>query len=401
MSKRKTPDKGLNGPKPKRQKLSNDVNTKNDNAQIIGTSSICNMKNDQQQIPSFIAHCYGNNNPLSSSLIQIKHHNVPLSNDVNHASVSASASAMRLYAQTDQRVKIYWTEDKQWYFGTIKDFKASTNKSKIVYDDGEYEWLDLTQSGDETVEFLYDPSTTAANTPDIQIGDNINSGNILSTFNHGYIANINELHTAIAFETKYIQQVINKYPSRLHSLDIFKLLTQCRFDSSKQINHALTNGHHTNKTPPWISIGCTSELDAVTKSDSESHINLIHSNRDHHGKSSSKSAHYSKKSSNGKASHVYNQNVGQNNNNITKKCNNKSILDLRAIYPLQKIRKQNHEKGRKIIIIGAGISGLSAARECMNFGYDVTVLEVEILYIHPCTMHFQIQRREIEQGAEY
>ena len=136
MSKRKTPDKGLNGPKPKRQKLSNDVNTKNGNAQIVGTSSICNMKNDQQKIPLFIAHCYNDNNPFSSSLIQIKHHNVPLSNDMNHA--SASASAMRLYAQTDQRVKIYWTEDKQWYFGTIKDFKASTNKSKIVYDDGEY-----------------------------------------------------------------------------------------------------------------------------------------------------------------------------------------------------------------------------------------------------------------------
>ena len=72
----------------------------------------------------------------------------------------------------------------------------------------------------------------------------------------------------------------------------------------------------------------------------------------------------------------HNNNISSINNNI-KKCNNKSILDLKAVYPLQKIREQNYKHKRKIIIIGAGISGLSAARECMNYGYDVVVLEVK------------------------
>ncbi len=43
-----------------------------------------------------------------------------------------------------------------WYYGTIRDFKSSTNEPLIVYDDGESEWLNFTKSGHETVEIFDD-----------------------------------------------------------------------------------------------------------------------------------------------------------------------------------------------------------------------------------------------------
>lgn len=502
MSKRKTPDKNtLNGPKAKRQKLShstrnirnhNNINNKRSkhNEQTIGTSRICinnhdhnsdddQHENDENESFKFIeSHCYDDDDKdlLSEDIIEIKQYNL-LSTNSNYKQLQHESNGSnknknknnnkmkrrncdKLCSSIGQRVKIYWNEDKQWYYGTIKDYKSSSKQSLIVYDDGENEWLNLTKSGNETVEFLYDPinddqnqnqdeNNTNHNREIVKIGNKVSSGKVLSTFNHGCIANINlkldnrtnSNFTAIAFDNKYIEYLINNQiisNEYNNTQDIFKLLHLCQFDNILQSNsnkklsiNSNKNGHKNNRNrsnskrkslrsyngdsddddndtinihngdnhnnnnddndaniPSWITIGCHPENDAITKNDSESHINLIHSANDHRFKHSRSNNGYSssthsrlsnnnsKKSRNG-SSNVYNSRIGKNNNNITKKCNTKSIIDLKAIYPLQKIREQNHNKKRTIIIIGAGISGLSCARECMNYGYNVIVLEVE------------------------
>ena len=516
MSKRKTPDKGsLNGPRAKRQKLSHSKsrnhNSNNHNMngkQTIGRSRICNYDNDDhsdnnKKSKILSSHCYdidnndGDNNDNDNdnynlSLIEIKKHNIStppnfemISNENNNNNNKRTKAQNgynlrnencdKLCSKLGQRVKIYWKEDKQWYYGTIKDYKSSTKQSLIVYDDDENEWLNLTKSGNETVEFLYDPihekqgnknkdsmnsnnsNSSSSNKNMVKIGNRISSGKVLQTFNHGCIANINlrldnrtnTNFTAIAFDNKYIQYLmdnqlipINPFQSdhddqndnhnnNNTSTDIFRLLHLCQFDKSvtndnnNNNNNNLNgtnsnkNGHRNHRRPnrkslrnrnrntrstsnnnnnndivnnneditSWTAIGCTSENDPISKTDTESHINLIHSSNNYrNSKHKSNNGYYgnsshrmNKKSRNSSSSNSPNSHVGKNNNNITKKCNTKSIVDLKAIYPLEKIRQQNHAKKRTIIVIGAGISGLSCARECMNYGYNVIVLEVELI----------------------
>eukprot|EP01084_Bolivina_argentea_P003031 5655_1 len=161
MSKRKTTDKsGLNGPRSKRQKLCNGnkgttKNNNNNSKQTICSSQICNEETDTNHC-ILNAHCYDNSH-CNPSIIEIKKHNISSSECINkNNGFYSSIECDKLCGKINQRLKIYWNEDKQWYFGTIKDFKSSTNQSLIVYDDGESEWLNLTKSGHETVEFLYD-----------------------------------------------------------------------------------------------------------------------------------------------------------------------------------------------------------------------------------------------------
>jgi len=41
------------------------------------------------------------------------------------------------------RIKVWWPDDKKFYNGVVKSFKASTKKHKVVYDDGDIEQLEL------------------------------------------------------------------------------------------------------------------------------------------------------------------------------------------------------------------------------------------------------------------
>uniref|UniRef100_A0ACD5UBS9 Uncharacterized protein n=1 Tax=Avena sativa TaxID=4498 RepID=A0ACD5UBS9_AVESA len=41
------------------------------------------------------------------------------------------------------RIKVWWPDDKKFYNGVVKSFKASSKKHKVVYDDGDIEQLEL------------------------------------------------------------------------------------------------------------------------------------------------------------------------------------------------------------------------------------------------------------------
>ena len=376
----------------------------------------------------------------------------------------------RLCSKTGQKVKVYWTEDKQWYHGVIRDFKASTNESLIVYDDGESEWLNLSSTGNETVEFLVDPtcrfaphSVASSNAMHYKKGQRT-SGKVAAAFDHGFVANLSSGYTAIAFDNQYIDKLIGmglltptvfgtntnlhfdiddhddeeeeEEEQRHHhrngdingtadrrsaapSVDILKLLHFCRFDECianqikrdkveepsnghrhegadrsggrklrpRRSSHSRNNGvrphsdtvgrrtDESRRTPSWQRLGITAATDPITRKDRESHIKLIHSDG---GKRTVRSGDRPKKQRNGSnVEHSGMSVVDGNTNTVTKKCNTKSMLDLKAIYPLQQIRKQNDELQRTVIVIGAGISGLSCSRELMRCGYKVTVIEVE------------------------
>ena len=366
----------------------------------------------------------------------------------------------RFCSRTGQKVRVYWAEDKQWYHGVIRDFKPSTNESLIVYDDGESEWLNLTSSGNETVEFLYDPNTkdTASSLNGSTHSNHSNgsspsngpngsqykkgrrtSGKVATTFDHGFVVNLSSGYTAIAFENEYVRKLIElqllnpavfgmntnitndhhrpSTPSAAPSAssDILKLLHLCRFDeciaeeltaSTERVEAEPTsNGHRggrrqrrsprvrksngdgdhsandSQRTPSWELLGITAATDPIMRKDRESHIKLIHSDG---AKTRSVSAR--NKLSGGGASGMWSGSGSAdaaNTNNVTKRCNTRSMLDLKAVYPLQRIRRQNHFRKRSVIVIGAGISGLACARELMQCGYKVTVLEVETLSSNP------------------
>eukprot|EP01084_Bolivina_argentea_P145589 255153_1 len=303
MSKRKTPEKSsLNGPRAKRQKLMHDTsdNRITLDPQSIATSRIHAAKS------CINAHCYNHDVTTlqQSSVIELKKH--PQLSNAKSGNASLSAKEFdKLCATIHQRVKIYWKEDKQWYYGTIKDYKPSTKESLIVYDDDESEWLNLTKSGHETVEFLHDtpPPSSLDDNPNlrnISIGQQLSSGRVKSTFNHGFIStkdlkldNQNTTNvTTISFDTQCIQHVLQQ-TSIDSSADVLRLLHFCQFDASHTSQHEdQTNGHSSsyrkrkrnpdmeNNTniPAWITIGCTEDSDPVTQIDDESHITLIHSN---------------------------------------------------------------------------------------------------------------------------
>ena len=178
MSKRKTPDKrSLNGPRTKKQKLSHSKLLEQHNTngiQFINGSLPLTLSAsiDEHRMNSTLnAHCYQPTIDRSSSFCQSApsiidlqcHHSDSIHlNAMNGALIDSECD--RFCSRTGQKVKVYWTEDKQWYHGVIRDFKPSTNESLIVYDDGESEWLNLTSSGNETVEFLVDPAATQKET---------------------------------------------------------------------------------------------------------------------------------------------------------------------------------------------------------------------------------------------
>ena len=41
------------------------------------------------------------------------------------------------------RIAVYWKDDRTFYDGEIKDFDNSTGRHKVIYSDGEEEWLSL------------------------------------------------------------------------------------------------------------------------------------------------------------------------------------------------------------------------------------------------------------------
>lgn len=43
------------------------------------------------------------------------------------------------------RCKVFWADDKTWYKGDITQHDASKGKHLVEYEDGETEWLDLSQ----------------------------------------------------------------------------------------------------------------------------------------------------------------------------------------------------------------------------------------------------------------
>ena len=69
-----------------------------------------------------------------------------------------------------QRVKIYWKDDKQWYYGKIVKYDSIRKKSNVLYDDGEDEWLSL---GSETVEYLETINQTENDSDTNNINSNV------------------------------------------------------------------------------------------------------------------------------------------------------------------------------------------------------------------------------------
>ena len=54
-----------------------------------------------------------------------------------------------------QRVMVYWDQDKTWFVGKVRDFDPLTGQHRIWYDDGEWEFVDLSE---QELSFL-DPVT--------------------------------------------------------------------------------------------------------------------------------------------------------------------------------------------------------------------------------------------------
>jgi hypothetical protein len=40
-------------------------------------------------------------------------------------------------SEVGRRVGVWWADDKRYYNGVVKDYKASNGKHQVVYDDGE------------------------------------------------------------------------------------------------------------------------------------------------------------------------------------------------------------------------------------------------------------------------
>lgn len=116
---------------------------------------------------------------------------------------------------------------------------------------------------------------------------------------------------------------------------------------------------------PWEIIGCVAKNDSILSlpEDNKTVVHVIHS--------STSSTSSTKKRRNNKSKRM----SSDESFDIT--LNNKQLIhDLRCTFPLSKIREQNYRKKRKILVIGAGISGLTCARELMAYGYNVQILEV-------------------------
>ena len=48
----------------------------------------------------------------------------------------------------EQRVRIYWVVQGNWFDGVITKFHRRTRRHRIEYDDGDHEWLNLDQEKD-------------------------------------------------------------------------------------------------------------------------------------------------------------------------------------------------------------------------------------------------------------
>lgn len=49
------------------------------------------------------------------------------------------------------RVQVFWRQDRKWYDGTVQDYDARTGKHRIWYDDGDWEFVRLSE---QTLRFL-------------------------------------------------------------------------------------------------------------------------------------------------------------------------------------------------------------------------------------------------------
>ena len=291
-----------------------------------------------------------------------------------------------------QRVRIYWEDDKEWYYGTITQYNRVTNKSKILYDDNENEWINL---DNETVEYITgDNNEPSMSSPPINVRSKNKKiiklkltslktsktkltkntklkGNVNELFNHGCIGTIkngDQNLKCIAFDTNYINYLIsNNYIND----DPFKNLSTLQ--QLLSLTYFKDNNYH-NNIPCLCNNGC---INVTNSSD-----NIIQNGN--HTSNNNDNNEYSIDNNPIKYPWLFNDNnnnkqiqrrVSKRLSKLTKK--QKEVLEIKkkSMYLINNIRLKNHKYKRNIIVIGAGISGLSCARELMRYGFNVTVLE--------------------------
>jgi hypothetical protein len=75
---------------------------------------------------------------VSSIICQIIYNSTPL-----HSSHDSSFASSMI----GKKVKVFWPVDEQWYTGVVQEYNSATGEHKLMYPDGDTEWVKIGENG--------------------------------------------------------------------------------------------------------------------------------------------------------------------------------------------------------------------------------------------------------------